>query len=393
MASINIRELSVALVSGTGRMGVHLAAAWAHAGMDVIVCSRSKSKAQEIVNCLLAGNGYSDGDIMVPPSDACDWRLRAGGLEDAAAADVIALASPFHVMWNTIEPIAPLLHGKGKVFLDLTNPFLNTSDKSSEPIPKDMPQASVLVHKQLFNDPSSAWCHCYRHIFWMLIHPTGPNPRCGPTGIEVLGDPAAVNICSAMIKAHGFEPVVREGGVDVAPLYEVSFSGRVMKDQGAPPGPGQDSDGLVGPFNASPMIGLDIMAEKISRWFRASPPSEPAQKADQDKLQGAVSQAVHDPSHDFTSVMRALKEGGWSERKAAAETLRDMGPAAAGAVHELRQVLQSDTDWGTRRAAAEALGKIGSAASDAAPELRQATKDSDWTVRKAAEEALQSINA
>merc|ERR1719473_146202 len=99
-------------------MGVHLAAAWAHAGMDVVMCSRQKSKADEIVASLLAGRGYSSGDIMVPPADAGHWKLRAGSLEDAVHSDVIALASPFHVMWATLEPIVAQLRGKGKIFLD-----------------------------------------------------------------------------------------------------------------------------------------------------------------------------------------------------------------------------------------------------------------------------------
>ena len=100
---IDISDFSIALLSGTGRMGVHLAAAWAHAGMDVIICSRTQDKAQVIVDSLLAGKGYSSGDIMVPrhpkelPSPAQSWRLRAGSVNDAVSADIIVLSSPFHV--------------------------------------------------------------------------------------------------------------------------------------------------------------------------------------------------------------------------------------------------------------------------------------------------------
>lgn len=234
----------------------------------------------------------------------------------------------------------------------------------------------------------------------MLIHPTGPNPRCGPTGIEVLGDPEAVGICSAMMKAHGFKPVVRDGGLDVAPLYEVSTLGRVMKDHGAPPGPGQDSDGLIGPFNASPMLALDVVGEKLSRLFWATPSTGTReQQADQVELGPSASAGYSNNTvpacpmnADALQVqLSALKDSDWSRRKAAAQTLRDMGPGAVGAVSELSRVLKGDSDWGTRCAAAEALGRIGSGASQAIPDLLEATKDSDWTVRSAAQQALKSI--
>jgi len=284
---VDVKGLTVAIVSGTGRMGVHLSAAWAHAGMDVLMCSRDKSKAQVIVDSLKAGKGYSKGDIMVPPtpvSDTQNWKLRAGSLEDAASAQVIVLASPFHVMWPILESIAPSLRGKEKVFLDLTNPWLNTSnkDKKSPPIPLDEPQASVLVHQKRFNDPTSSWAMAYRHIFWALIHPTGPNPRTGKTtGIEVIGYEAAVNICSSMMTSHGFRPVIIPGDMkDLAPNYEIAFTGRVRKGQeGCPPPVGSGKDGLVGPFSASPMIAFDIMGEKFSRMFSRNCNKKPAAEA------------------------------------------------------------------------------------------------------------------
>jgi len=47
---------SISVIGGTGRMGVHLCAAWANAGYDETMCSRFKDKAQEIVKELLSGN-------------------------------------------------------------------------------------------------------------------------------------------------------------------------------------------------------------------------------------------------------------------------------------------------------------------------------------------------
>merc|ERR1712194_737959 len=116
------------------------------------------------------------------------------------------------------------------------------------------------------NDPTSSWGMGYRHVFWALIHPEGPNPRTGDkTGIEVLGDDTAVKTLSTLIRSHGFKPVIRPGGCDVAPGYEVGFSGRIVGNAKAPhPGPGKDSDGLVGPFTASPMLAFDVLGHK---WF------------------------------------------------------------------------------------------------------------------------------
>ena len=59
-------------------------------------------------------------DHLSKPSET--WKLKAGIIEDAACADIIVLASPFHVMWDTLKPIVPLVKGKSKIFLEMTNP-------------------------------------------------------------------------------------------------------------------------------------------------------------------------------------------------------------------------------------------------------------------------------
>ena len=85
-------------------MGVHLCAAWANAGYNVMLCSRSKDKAQVIVDELLSGNGYmkqvegelaGQGDYCVPPCPADDWKLIAGDTAAAAEADVIVLGEHY----------------------------------------------------------------------------------------------------------------------------------------------------------------------------------------------------------------------------------------------------------------------------------------------------------
>merc|ERR1711865_96654 len=91
---------TIGVVGGTGRMGVHLCAAWANAGYDVTLSGRTKEKAQAIVDELMQGKGYQkkvegklagQGDYCVPPCDASNWRLKAGDNATAAEADLIVL--------------------------------------------------------------------------------------------------------------------------------------------------------------------------------------------------------------------------------------------------------------------------------------------------------------
>lgn len=215
-------------------MGVHLCAAWANAGYDVTMCSRSKEKAQDIVDKLLSGEGYQkkvtgensgQGDYCVPACDAAGWKLKAGDNSAAAEADIIVLGTMYEQAWPIVETIAPEIKGKGKTILDMTNPFMKRPDGYGAGLPKDGPQAGILIHKEKLNDPTVKWCGAYKHILWTLILPTGPKNPSRPD-IEVFGDEEAVNLVVEMIYRHGWRPIVR-GGLEVAPDYEggkVSFS-------------------------------------------------------------------------------------------------------------------------------------------------------------------------
>jgi len=242
--------MTVALLSGTGRMGVHMAAAWANAGVSVMMCSRDKPKAQRIVDSLLSGKGYMEGQIVVPPTDATGWNLRASSVEECAAADVIALTSVYEAQWSQIERIADAIRGKGKIFIDCTNPFIYRGDGFGEGIyPTSLPQAAVLVHKEKLNDPTAKWAMSYRHVFWFLIHPEGPSPQATAKGVEVLGDDEAVAVTADLLRAHGWEPVLR-GGLENAVDHEIEFgpggSRRVQSKAKFPPPPRVGEAALTG---------------------------------------------------------------------------------------------------------------------------------------------------
>lgn len=230
---------TIACIGGTGRMGVHLCAAWANAGYDVTMCSRTREKAQSIVNNLLEGKGYEkevtgpnagQGNYAVPPCDASDWKLKAGDNVDAANADVIVVSTMYEEAWSILSPLKSSIAGKGKLILDMTNPFLTRPDGYGAGLPKDGPQAGILIHKQKLNDASTKWVGAYKHVLWTLILPNGPANKSRPD-IEVFGDKEGVDIVCEMIYRHGWRPIIR-GGLEVAPQYEggvVSF-GKIMSN-------------------------------------------------------------------------------------------------------------------------------------------------------------------
>lgn len=224
---------TIAVLGGTGRMGVHLCAAWANAGYDVRMCSRTKDKARAIVGELKEGKGYTrgveganagQGGYCVPPVDASEWKLTAGTNADASEADLIVLSTVYERTWPLLEAIAPAIRGKGKTILDMTNPFMKRPDGYGAGLPADGPQAGILVHKEKLGDDTVQWAGAYKHVLWTLILPDGPKNRDRPD-IEVFGDRPAVDLVVEMIYRHGWRPIVR-GDLGVAPGYEggrVSF--------------------------------------------------------------------------------------------------------------------------------------------------------------------------
>lgn len=224
---------TIAVIGGTGRMGVHLCAAWAHAGYDVTLCSRSKERAQAIVDELNSGRGYTQavegknagqGGYSVPPTDATGWKLHAAANADACEADLIVLSTVYEQTASIITELAPSIRGKGKTILDMTNPFMGRPDGYGRGLPKDAPQAGILIHKALLDDSTTNWVGAYKHILWTLILPNGPkNP--GRPDVEVFGDETAVKLVVELVYRHGWRPIVR-GGLEVAPDHEggkVSF--------------------------------------------------------------------------------------------------------------------------------------------------------------------------
>jgi hypothetical protein len=87
-----------------------------------------------------------------------------------------------------------------------------------------------------------------------------------------------------------------------------------------------------------------------------------------------------------------LEEESWVLRASAADTLGDMGHAAASGADALARVLDDESAW-VRRNAVEALGNIGPLAAAAAPALSKCLSDQDVTVRHNAALALAKMGA
>tara|TARA_A100001037_G_C14819025_1_gene486825 strand:- start:7 stop:672 length:666 start_codon:yes stop_codon:yes gene_type:complete len=100
---------TLAVIGGTGNIGLGLALRWADAGYEVIVGSRSDERAAQAaddINSRLT-NGTVKG--MANP-------------EAAAAADIVALTVPFAAQAGTLEQIKAGC--QGKIVIDVTVPLV-----------------------------------------------------------------------------------------------------------------------------------------------------------------------------------------------------------------------------------------------------------------------------
>eukprot|EP00592_Proboscia_alata_P019112 CAMPEP_0194417162 /NCGR_PEP_ID=MMETSP0176-20130528/16207_1 /TAXON_ID=216777 /ORGANISM="Proboscia alata, Strain PI-D3" /LENGTH=119 /DNA_ID=CAMNT_0039222875 /DNA_START=140 /DNA_END=496 /DNA_ORIENTATION=+ len=91
-------------------------------------------------------------------------------------------------------------------------------DEYGAGLPKNGPQARILIHKKLLDDPTFKWSGAYKHIFWTLILPNGLKNPSRPD-IEVFVDVEAVDQVVELIYRHKWRPFVR-GSLDVAYKFE-----------------------------------------------------------------------------------------------------------------------------------------------------------------------------
>jgi NADPH-dependent F420 reductase len=104
----------LAVLGGTGNLGLGLAGRWALAGYEVVIGSRAAEKAiaaADELRKVCAGRGNAS--------------VRVSGKDNRAAAEaaeVVALTVPFENQQSILEVIKPVV--QGKIFIDATVPLV-----------------------------------------------------------------------------------------------------------------------------------------------------------------------------------------------------------------------------------------------------------------------------
>ncbi len=124
--------MSIAIIGGTGHLGLGLAARWARAGRRVIIGSRQAAKAAAAAQeaRALAGDG-TDGAV-------------SGALnrEAAASAEIVVLTIPFTAQRAILADVRPAV--AGKVVVDTTVPLR----QYAPPLLEEIPSGSAAAQAQ-----------------------------------------------------------------------------------------------------------------------------------------------------------------------------------------------------------------------------------------------------
>lgn len=138
--------MHVGVLGGTGPAGSGLAIRLASIGMEVTIGSRTKDRAQEAVEALLAK--YPDRSFL----------LDAGDNKRAAGADVVVIATPWDAAATTAQSVAPQL--AGKVVISMANALAKVGDEFQPLVP---PRGSVAASVQAVL-PQSHVAAAFHHL-------------------------------------------------------------------------------------------------------------------------------------------------------------------------------------------------------------------------------------
>ena len=123
--------MNVGILGGTGPAGTSLAARLASLGVDVVIGSRSKERAQETAYKLL---GKWPGRL---------GNLKGGTNDEAAACELVVLSTPWDAAAATAVSVAPQL--EGKVIICIANALARVHGEFQPFVP---PRGSVAAHVQ-----------------------------------------------------------------------------------------------------------------------------------------------------------------------------------------------------------------------------------------------------
>lgn len=123
--------MNVGILGGTGPAGRGLAARLAAAGLEVVIGSRSKERAQE--TCESLRKAWPDKTMM----------LEAGDNMRAASAELVVVATP----WDAAAATVASVQGRitGKVVISMANALARVGEEFEPLVP---PRGSVAAHVQ-----------------------------------------------------------------------------------------------------------------------------------------------------------------------------------------------------------------------------------------------------
>ncbi|SDP65143.1 reduced coenzyme F420:NADP oxidoreductase [Actinopolyspora xinjiangensis] len=104
---VDVRELTVGVLGGTGAQGKGLAIRWAQAGLRVLIGSRSADRAADVAEEIATTSG---GSVLGRSNVDC-----------AAEADVVLAALPWEAHADTLRELRSEL--SGKIVVDCVNPL------------------------------------------------------------------------------------------------------------------------------------------------------------------------------------------------------------------------------------------------------------------------------
>ncbi|MGH9151297.1 MAG: NADPH-dependent F420 reductase [Acidimicrobiales bacterium] len=139
--------MEVGILGATGPAGSGLAVRLASVGIDVVVGSRSKERAQETCAALL--ERWPDRGLSLSPAD--------NGV--AAEAEIVVVATPWEAAAATAHSVAPQLDGK--VVISMANALTRMGHGEFEPLVP--PRGSVAAHVQSAV-PASLVAAAFHHL-------------------------------------------------------------------------------------------------------------------------------------------------------------------------------------------------------------------------------------
>ena len=200
--------MQIGILGGTGPAGSALAARLASVGHDVILGSRSRYRAMEVVDKLL--EAWPDLDLPIT----------AGDNPAAAAADVVVIATPWDGAYGTATSVAAEL--EGKVVICMANALARIGKEFQPLVP---PRGSVAASVQAAV-PGCRVAAAFHHVpareLGDLAHPID-------TDVLVCSDhPDATEVTSAIVASLPDMRPLDAGGLSQATPIE-SFTAVLLQ--------------------------------------------------------------------------------------------------------------------------------------------------------------------